>query len=635
MILHDSLKGFEDGAVAKVIPSAETVQRVLARLETMEPPVMASYTEFDRPSHIPQFRVLGTERFRRLVGLAGQNGKGHNRDQALASGLMELVERYSCFGHILWRVSRTATFADLRTNPFRLSHLFGNFLPGRAVQVLSDREATATRLRWYAGWTLMGKPALLPLGLICNLLEGSNGMAAGNTLEEALLHALCELVERHCTTMIAYERRPTPQIDPATITSPIALDLLQRFTALGHKVLIKDFSLGLGLPVIGVVRLRGEGRVTLTAGVATLRDEALIRALTESSQAEMGEETERTEAGCAHHLAPTETVRFADVPEIANENMRVEIERLEAIFARQGWQAFLVDATDPELQIPCVCTFIAGARYDDERIANRNLLYSLLEESLAIGDARAVVHLLDLGERQDILNQPVYWQRRAALLQRQGGYRAARAYFARAAAADKGALPAAERKQIQRSSLVSLALCSLALGERAAAIDAFRQVVDVDPAHDLSQLLPLPEEEAHMPHQQAQVLHDAARLGQEVKRARLAGPRLDSAAFKGAFDRYERARDYAGAKIKQATYLYQIQQYAGALEATQAALSTDAEAAGLQGAHLLAGLSLEQLGRYVEAIAAFRQAQEMIAGLDEVDEHIAHCGAMIKEPSGD
>ena len=83
-------------------------------------------------------------------------------------------------------------------------------------------------------------------------------MAAGNTLEEAILHALLEVIERHCYTLIRLQRTPTPRIDPGTIDSPLANDILERFTALGERVWVRDFSLGLELPVIATARVAGE-----------------------------------------------------------------------------------------------------------------------------------------------------------------------------------------------------------------------------------------------------------------------------------------------------------------------------------------------------------------------------------------
>ena len=90
------------------------------------------------------------------------------------------------------------------------------------------------------------------IDLHCHLLPGIDD--GPDTLEEALLQAICEVIERYCTATIELQRLATPTIETSTITSPIAQDLLERLRFDGKEILVKDFSLGLGLPVIGVVR---------------------------------------------------------------------------------------------------------------------------------------------------------------------------------------------------------------------------------------------------------------------------------------------------------------------------------------------------------------------------------------------
>jgi len=82
----------------------------------------------------------------------------------------------------------------------------------------------------------------------------SNGMCAGNTYEEAILHGVCEVFER-----FAVKKIYTDEITPPTV--PLeefrGTRIFDRIMAMrqyqGLNVIIKDCSMGMGLPVMGVM----------------------------------------------------------------------------------------------------------------------------------------------------------------------------------------------------------------------------------------------------------------------------------------------------------------------------------------------------------------------------------------------
>ena len=85
------------------------------------------------------------------------------------------------------------------------------------------------------------------------LIEEYNGPAAGNCLEEAVLQGLGEVVERHVGSVISHERRPTPVIDPESVTDPVARELLEKFRKNGIVVHLRDFSLDTGIPTVAAL----------------------------------------------------------------------------------------------------------------------------------------------------------------------------------------------------------------------------------------------------------------------------------------------------------------------------------------------------------------------------------------------
>src|SRR5205823_11060828 len=77
----------------------------------------------------------------------------------------------------------------------------------------------------------------------------SNGLASGNTLAEAVLHGLCEVVERDG---IGRNERawadPRRCLAPETVTSRPARAVLRRFARAGLKVRVVELSGPTGLP---------------------------------------------------------------------------------------------------------------------------------------------------------------------------------------------------------------------------------------------------------------------------------------------------------------------------------------------------------------------------------------------------
>lgn len=126
----------------------------------------------------------------------------------------------------------------------------------------------------------------LPLNLLL-MAVGSNGMAAGNTLNEAIYQAICELMERWAAAQVFY-RQLTPPTVPADWLRrfPEEYAVIRSVEQSGRfKVLVKDFSAGVGIPAIGLMILDPERQTyRLNVGCDTSFQVALSRCLTEVFQ---------------------------------------------------------------------------------------------------------------------------------------------------------------------------------------------------------------------------------------------------------------------------------------------------------------------------------------------------------------
>jgi ribosomal protein S12 methylthiotransferase accessory factor YcaO len=384
MILHDSYKHFVDRGMAKLVPPEETVRTVLRQIGSMQYPILEYYEPVHRPSGIPQYVFAVNENFRRYKAkVANTNGKGHIPAQAMASGLMELAERYSCHKYIAFRngnIASVAQFSSLTENAFTLESFLSVLweTPDERLKEFLNNAYLAL----YLGSTLDGQDVLIPVNLL-NYFVTTNGMASGNSLEEAILHALCEVIERHCLLHIRNKKLQTPLIDPVSINNPVARNLIRQLTGSGQHLTIRDFSLGIGIPVIGVIRSIDTGNCLVTAGVATHRDEALVRALTENSQGENKKFFEGISAS-EQYFTADETADFEGIPCIDDMNYKTELETLRTLLIRQNMTVMYVDMTDEELAVPSVFAVITNTQSDTvtPMPAPSHFACSLIEESL-------------------------------------------------------------------------------------------------------------------------------------------------------------------------------------------------------------------------------------------------------------
>jgi YcaO-like protein with predicted kinase domain len=120
----------------------------------------------------------------------------------------------------------------------------------------------------------------------------TTGLAAGNDKLEAISHGLAEVIERDAAALNRIVRR-FPAVDPATIDSPRAQDLIRRFRDANLNVFIRAISApDIGIPVFSVIL---EDQINpdplfVSGGYGAHPDKevALVNALTEASLSRSG-----------------------------------------------------------------------------------------------------------------------------------------------------------------------------------------------------------------------------------------------------------------------------------------------------------------------------------------------------------
>jgi ribosomal protein S12 methylthiotransferase accessory factor len=365
----------------KVRTPQETVIHVRERFASVDLDILHQTMRIDTGRlDIPVYISLCGTDVLPLTGTKKQMGKGGTVTQAEASALMELAERFSFFSFIKNTPFPTATYTELDGNVLPMEMLWQSLYDNETDPELGAAVLKELPFRWTRAYNLTrNTEVLIPIDWFYTINE-YNGPAAGNVLEEAVLQSLCEVVERHVSSVVSNERMITPTIDPSTVQDPAARELLDKFAAKSIKVFIKDFSLDTGIPTVGTLAwdpstFPVKSEIVFTAGTTPNGEKSLVRALTEIAQL-AGDFELRTSyrptlpkykslEEADYLMGSTPVVSIKSLPDLSHNNFKIEIERCVSTLSHLGMEVLVVDVTHPQLMVPSVYTIIPGAHFRD------------------------------------------------------------------------------------------------------------------------------------------------------------------------------------------------------------------------------------------------------------------------------
>jgi len=118
---------------------------------------------------------------------------------------------------------------------------------------ISRRIFETLSFQWTWAYNLTrGHAVMIPFDWFFAINE-FNGPSAGNCKEEAIVQGICEIVERHVSSIISHEQRSVPSIRPESARDPLVVDMLAKYRKCGIRLFLSDFTLDTGIPTVGVL----------------------------------------------------------------------------------------------------------------------------------------------------------------------------------------------------------------------------------------------------------------------------------------------------------------------------------------------------------------------------------------------
>jgi ribosomal protein S12 methylthiotransferase accessory factor len=336
------------------------------------------------------------------AGLSGGSfGKGSTAEQAEASALMEAIERYS---------------GIFQGDEIRVTKRFTDFAPGDAilpndVLLFSDAQSQgelnptdeasnshvapgpfdpSAKVEWSPVWSLRDQRfKYLPTSVLYFFYGGpasfhadSNGCAAGNTREEAIVQGFLELVERDAYAIWWYNRSQRAEVDLSQFNDSYIRDLQAQFADAGRKLWVLDVTSDLGVPTyVAIMHWMQNGRENIEFGSGAHFDPriAMLRTLTELNQflsiGLMG-----GGSGEKSSLDGTNPLKLEEHPFLIPngtstvqpgsdsafgplDHTRAQVNACVDIARRAGLDFLVLDQTRPDVEVPVVRVIVPGLRH--------------------------------------------------------------------------------------------------------------------------------------------------------------------------------------------------------------------------------------------------------------------------------
>ena len=344
-------------------------------------------------------------------------GKGSTREQSEVSALCEAVERYSgaLHGEEIRIRKRFMEFAGEEEaihpndaqlfSDHQLEHARSINAKGHPYNIVPPRFDPGAEMDWTPVWSLTEeRHRYLPTSMLysmapeqrgrADLIADSNGCAAGNTLEEAILQGFYELVERDAFGIWWYNRLRVPAVDLAGFDDEYLASAADYYARCERDVWMLDVTADIGIPTFVALSRRPDAEtedIIYGAGAHADPRIAALRAVCELNQCltwlpRPGRRDGRPMIDDPMALWWWKTARLADCPwlapsadaplrqasnfpDIESTDARDDVEYCRALVEASGMEFLVLDQTRPDIGMPVVRVIVPGMRHFWARFA--------------------------------------------------------------------------------------------------------------------------------------------------------------------------------------------------------------------------------------------------------------------------
>lgn len=368
----------------RIIPPNETIKNNEEKCKIAGITRITEITHLDRIG-LPVFSAIRPTSQDGAISIYG--GKGISSEHAKASAMMEGFERYSAEKQCENLV--TGTVSEISSK--------GNTIDVESLNLPKDfkkENIELFNLEWNICHDLIsGDDYYVPSNAIyhpyvlednsCQSLfkSNTNGLASGNSLEEAILHGMFEVIERDAWSIYELTHKNYKQIDLDSIESETVNDAISKFSENDIKIKLMDFTADVNIPTIAAsaddTLLKDAGLLTLGIGTHLDPEVAVLRALTEVAQSRATqihgarEDTVRADfartAGYErmkrinkyYFQEEDEKIRLSDIENRSTDSITKDIDIvLDELKSNEIEHVLYYDLTRPELNVNVVRVII-------------------------------------------------------------------------------------------------------------------------------------------------------------------------------------------------------------------------------------------------------------------------------------
>ncbi len=509
----------------KILAPEDTVKRFKEKLKKVNLDILKGTVRIDNKRlEIPVYFSLCGKDAQNIIGTKKQMGKGGTPSQAEASAVMELAERFSFFSFVKNPNNFiTERYCNLKDNALPFEMIAKSVHDESADLPITRKIFENLPLKWTWAYNLTRQEAtLVPFDWFFAINE-FNGPSAGNCAEEAISQGICEIVERHTSSLVSHNQLKVPAVRVDSATDSLVVEMIGKYRKVGVKLFVSDFTLDTGIPTVGVLAYDPNtfpelSEIVWTAGTTPNPQKAFSRALTEVAQLAGDFDTASNYVASGlpkfkkltdadYVINPGREIDIGALPDLSDDNIKIEVQNCLTALAKAGMQVLIINTTHSDLEIPAFYTIIPGAHFRERALGtnvgmfsakhiatSRSPLDAIAELNkidrdlpgkyyvrfylgschIALGDPKSALKYFEAALNLDPHKQdvPSIYSYMGVALKDMGEYRKALEVLQRGEQLDQ-----------ERTDIYNLmGFCHFKLKEHETAIENFKKVIELDPS---------------------------------------------------------------------------------------------------------------------------------------------------------